>query len=110
MENKENKKTFSRRKFLKRGAIVLGGTVVASYVGCNPMRRYLAKTVENMDFPAMLSSLAPDFWFEVLADNTILMKSPKVEMGQGIFTGFAMLAAEELDVALDQRRCVFCNQ
>ena len=37
MENKEIKKGTSRRNFLKRGAIVLGGTVVASYVGCTPM-------------------------------------------------------------------------
>ena len=71
MENKETKKGTSRRNFLKRGAIVLGGTVVASYVGCTPMRRYLAQKVETMEFPVNMSSLKPDFWFEVQADNTI---------------------------------------
>jgi isoquinoline 1-oxidoreductase subunit beta len=100
-ENKE-KKPFSRRKFLQRGAIVMGGTLVASYFGCSPMRRFAAKTAEGLDAPAVISSFKPDFWFEVLADNTILMKSPKIEMGQGIFTGFAMIAAEELDMTLDQ--------
>jgi len=59
------KKSFSRRKFLQRGAIVLGGSVVASYVGCSPMRRFTAQKVESMDLPASISSLKPDFWFDI---------------------------------------------
>ncbi len=102
MTKDNTKKTFSRRKFLQRGAIVLGGTVVASYLGCSPMRRFTAQKVEALDFPAMMSSLQPDFWFEVLPDNTILLKSPKIEIGQGVFTGLAMLAAEELDIPYEQ--------
>jgi isoquinoline 1-oxidoreductase subunit beta len=97
----ENKK-FSRRKFLQRGAIVMGGTVVATYLSAGPLRRFIAGKAESMDLPAGLSTLKPDFWFEVLADNTILLKSPKIEMGQGILTGLAMMAAEELEVPLDQ--------
>lgn len=102
MSTNNTKKGFSRRKFLQRGAIVLGGSVVASYLGCSPMRRFTAQKVESMDFPAMISSLQPDFWFEVLPDNTISLKSPKIEIGQGVFTGLAMLAAEELDVPYEQ--------
>jgi isoquinoline 1-oxidoreductase subunit beta len=108
MKNKE-KKPFSRRKFLQRGAIILGGTVVATYLGSNPLRRFSAQTAETMDLPAIITSMQADFWFEILADNTILMKSPKVEMGQGIFTGFAMLAAEELDVNLSQIKVEHAN-
>jgi isoquinoline 1-oxidoreductase subunit beta len=107
--NSDNKKTFSRRTFLQRGAIVMGGTVVASYMSCSPLRRFAAQKAESMDLPASLSTLQPDFWFEVLADNTILLKSPKSEMGQGIFTGFAMLAAEELEVSLDQIKVEHAN-
>lgn len=102
MSTDNTKKGFSRRKFLQRGAIALGGTVVASYLGCSPMRRFTAQKVESMDFPAMISSLQPDFWFEVLPDNTISLKSPKIEIGQGVFTGLAMLAAEELDVPYEK--------
>ena len=108
MENNDNT-GFSRRKFLKRGAIVLGGTVVASYMGCSPMRRFAAQKAESMDLPAVLSSMEPDFWFEVLADNTILFKSPKIEMGQGVTTGLAMLAAEELEVSLEQIKVEHAN-
>lgn len=102
IETKTTKKKFSRRKFLQRGAIVLGSTIVTAYLGRGMMRRYAAQTVEELDFPSMISTFQPDFWFEILPDNTILLKSPKVEMGQGIFTGFAMLAAEELEVPLSQ--------
>ncbi|MDP1813117.1 MAG: molybdopterin-dependent oxidoreductase [Leadbetterella sp.] len=98
----KEKKSFSRRKFLQNGGIVLGGTVVASYFACSPTRRFLAQKVESMDVPAMMSSLQADFWFEILPDNTILLKSPKIELGQGVFTGLAMLAAEELDVSYEQ--------
>lgn len=103
------KKSFSRRKFLQRGAIVLGGTVVASYLGCSPLRRFTAQKAESMDLPAMMSSFQPDFWFEVLPDNTILLKSPKIEIGQGVFTGLAMLAAEELDVPYEQIKVEHAN-
>jgi isoquinoline 1-oxidoreductase subunit beta len=105
----EDKKSLSRRKFLKRGAIVLGGTMVASYLGCNSTRRFIAQKVENMDLPANISSFNPDFWFQILPDNNILLKSPKVEMGQGIFTGYAMMAAEELNVPLEQMRVEHAN-
>jgi isoquinoline 1-oxidoreductase subunit beta len=109
MKNSNDKKPSSRRNFLKKGVIVMGGMVAATYLGRNPLRRFAAQTAESMDLPAIISSFQPDFWFEVLADNTILMKSPKVEMGQGIFTGFAMLAAEELDVDLSQIKVEHAN-
>lgn len=101
-QEQPQKKSLTRRRFLQVGAIVLGGAMVAVYPGRVPMRRAAAQTVENLDFPASISSYRPDFWFEVLPDNTVLLKSPKVEMGQGIFTGFAMLAAEELEMPPSQ--------
>lgn len=102
-------KKFSRRKFFQRGAIVLGGVVVATYLGRGVIRRFAAQLAENMDAPAMIANNEPLIWFEILPDNTALIKSPKIEMGQGIFTGFAMLAAEELDVSLDQIKVVHAN-
>lgn len=103
------KKTFSRRKFLMRSAIVLGGTVVGIYLGKRPIRRFLAQQIEGIEPPAMLSHFQPNFWFEIQPDNTILFKSPKIEMGQGIFTGFAMLAAEELEVTPEQIKVVHAD-
>ncbi len=108
MTESKNKK-FSRRKFFQRGAIVLGGVVVAGYFGRGLIRRFAAQMAENLDAPALIANNEPMIWFEVLADNTILIKSPKIEMGQGIFTGFAMLAAEELDIPPAMIKVVHAN-
>ena len=100
------KKKFSRRKFLTRTGIGLAGTMALLYFGRSPIRRNISGFVSEMDLPSGIMNFDTDMWFEVNADNTITLKSAKVEMGQGIFTGLAMLAAEELDVALDKIRVV----
>ncbi len=100
------KKKFSRRKFLIRGGIILGGTAAVVYFSRKPIRRKMYELSANMPLPSMISEDHPSFWFEVLPDNTILMKSPKTEMGQGIFTGFRLIAAEELDVRPEQIKVV----
>jgi CO/xanthine dehydrogenase Mo-binding subunit len=43
-----------------------------------------------------------DSFLAVRADNTIDVKSGRVEVGQGTTTGLLLLVAEELDVGLDQ--------
>jgi isoquinoline 1-oxidoreductase beta subunit len=108
-ETKPTKKKFSRRKFLQRGAIVFGGTIVATIAAKGPIRRFVAQTAENTDTPLLISNLEPTFWFEIMPDNTIQYKSTKLEMGQGVFTGLAMLAAEELEVPLEQIKVVHAN-
>ncbi len=108
-EDKKSKKKFSRRKFLQRGAIVFGGTIVAIIASKGPIRRFIAQTAENTDTPLLISNLEPTFWFEVMPDNTIQYKSTKLEMGQGVFTGLALLAAEELEVSLEQIKVVHAN-
>jgi isoquinoline 1-oxidoreductase subunit beta len=107
-ENNDNKpkKKFSRRKFLTRAGIGLAGTVAALYFGRAPIRRGISGIAADLDLPSGVLDFDTNLWFEVNNDNTITLKSPKVEMGQGIFTGFAMLAAEELDVALDKIKVV----
>jgi nicotinate dehydrogenase subunit B len=47
---------------------------------------------------------ALDSWIAVNADGTITVKTGKVEIGQGIKTAVAVVAAEELDIALDRIR------
>jgi isoquinoline 1-oxidoreductase beta subunit len=47
-------------------------------------------------------TLDPLLWFEVYPDGRILLFVPKAEMGQGIHTALAQIAAEELEVAWDQ--------
>ncbi len=47
-----------------------------------------------------------DSWLAVNADGTVIARTGKVEIGQGIKTAVAMIAAEELDVALARVRVV----
>ncbi|WP_229201911.1 xanthine dehydrogenase family protein molybdopterin-binding subunit [Arsenicibacter rosenii] len=71
------------------------------YFGRSKIRSGLSKLAAETTFGSGITDFDPTVWFAVNADHTITMRSPKVEMGQGVFTGFAMLAAEELDVAVD---------
>ena len=103
------KKGLSRRKFLKGAGIGVSGTMALLYFGRSFIRRELSGFVAEMDMPSGISEFDHHLWFEVNPDNTVTMKSPKVEMGQGIFTGFAMLAAEELDMELDKIRVVHAS-
>jgi xanthine dehydrogenase molybdopterin-binding subunit B len=45
-------------------------------------------------------------WVGIEADGTVTVRTGKVEIGQGIRTAVAMIAAEELDVALERIRII----
>ena len=46
-------------------------------------------------------------WFRIAADGTVTLVVDRSEMGQGVTTGLAMLAAEELEIDLGQLRTEF---
>lgn len=97
------RKNISRRKFLVRGGLgTLGVLAIGTYVGRNPLRRSLLETMETMVIPYNGTGTEPNLWFELTKENTLIFHSPKVEMGQGIFTGFTQLIADELDLTPDQ--------
>ena len=97
-------KKFSRRKFIVR--TLLGGTGVllgAAYLGRNGLRRGLYEVLEDPDMLSYMGDVStPSMWFEIMADNTIRFYSPKVEMGQGSFTSLVQIAADELEVDMEQ--------
>ncbi|CAM1364710.1 xanthine dehydrogenase family protein molybdopterin-binding subunit [Tenacibaculum xiamenense] len=96
-------KNISRRKFLVRGGLgTLGVLAVGTYVFRNPIRRSVLEMTETMAPMYMGSGTEPNLWFELTEDNKVLFHSPKVEMGQGSFTSFAQMIAEEMDVTLNQ--------
>ena len=98
------KKKISRRKFIVRG--LLGGTGViigATYLGRNALRRGAYDLLENPDLLAYSGDTStPLIWFEITNENKIVLHSPKVEMGQGTFTSLVQIAADELEVEMDQ--------
>jgi len=101
MSKTNKKKGVKRRKFLKySGAglvLMLGGTWLAS----NPIRRTIFAASETTIGPYP-GDTSPRLWLEISPENDITLYSPKVEMGQGTFTGLAQLVAEELEVAVEK--------
>ena len=102
----KKKKGFSRRKFLVRSSIGLGVILGAGFLSRNLFRRYLAGVVNTAEAGYSGDTSNPSLWFEILADNQIILHSAKVEMGQGTFTGLAQIAADELEVDIEQIQVV----
>ena len=89
---------FDRRTFLTAGvaAGVIGGGLVLGI-------RY-ANQRESAGAAASGRTLAPNAFVRVAPDDTVTIVVGKAEMGQGVYTGLAMVLAEELDV--DHKRVV----
>ena len=80
-----------RRWFLKGSAALGGGLVVTLSLGAGAM----AQAREGF---------APNAFIRIDSKGVVTLVLPQVEMGQGIYTGQAMLLAEELEVPLDSVR------
>ena len=101
------KKRISRRKFLIRGGIgTLGVVAIGTYVFRNPIRRIGLEALETMIPPYSGTGTEANLWFEITKNNSIILHSPKVEMGQGTFTSLAQMVADELDVTMEQIQVV----
>ncbi len=85
----------SRRHFLKTSVTLAGSLLIT--VAC-PDAYPVAKTLGTSQ------PLSPNAFVRIDRDGTITLTMPAAEMGQGIFTGLAMVIAEELEVRLDQIR------
>ncbi len=110
MTRKRRKKNVSRRKFLVRGGLgTLGVLALGTFVFRNPIRRSVFEMAETLVPPYDGTGTEANLWFEILKDNTIVLHSSKVEMGQGTFTGLAQIAADELDVDINQIKVVHAN-
>ncbi|HEX4517948.1 MAG TPA: molybdopterin cofactor-binding domain-containing protein [Gaiellaceae bacterium] len=87
-----HEKDFSRKTFLKGGgALVVGFSFLGA--GLTPGRAQAAN----------LPNIAPDItqvdsWLTINADSTVTLYPGHHEFGQGTWTGYRQIAAEELDV------------
>ena len=101
------KNRLSRRKFLVRGGLGVAGVLaVGTYVLRNPIRRSILEIANTVEQPYIGEINDPTVWFEILKDNSVLLHSPKVEMGQGSFTSFAQIAADELEIPMEMLHVV----
>ncbi len=103
MSRNNKPKSKSRRKFLIRGGLgTIGLLALGTYVFRNSIRRSMYELGETMVVPYSGTGTEANLWFEMTKDNKVILHSPKVEMGQGTFTGFAQIVADELDVDIKQ--------
>ena len=87
--------TLSRRQFVKiGGALIVGGGLVG--------RTLFEKTAEAATIRNSLDASLVDSWFAIHADNTILMRTGKVDFGQTTaHTAYKQIVAEELNVPFE---------
>ncbi len=86
----------TRRNFLKStGSVVLYFNMVTTSA--------LAQQVAAIDLPSSLAgNPGLDTWLRIAADGSVTLSPGKCELGQGIQTALAQIAAEELDVSFDR--------
>ena len=80
----------SRRQLLVGAAGLAGGGLVLSWLRPDPSQARL--TTDG-------TGLQPNAWLQIRTDGAIVLQIDKIEMGQGVTTGYITLLAEELDVA-----------
>ncbi|MGO4776468.1 molybdopterin cofactor-binding domain-containing protein, partial [Lysobacter sp. 2RAB21] len=83
----------SRRRFIKNTALIGGGLVIGFVV---PGAKRFAEAAPAQA-AAVSAGFVPNAFLRVGADDTVTVLLSHSEMGQGIWTGLAMLIAEELD-------------
>ena len=88
-----------------RSSMGLGVVIGTGYFTRNIWQRYIAGFANTIEQPYQGTTDA-SLWFEVTAENEVILHSAKVEMGQGTFTGLAQIAADELEVDIAQIRVV----
>ncbi len=96
----------TRRGFLIGLGVTGGALVLGWQFGLPALRLKLAETFAEPGASFGGVDAPPTAWFTVHPDNTITLHMPKVEMGQGIHTALAQIAADELDAAWDQLQIV----
>ena len=95
----------SRRGFLIGTGVAGVGLALGWRYGLPEARLAIADRLETAGAPGSTEGPVTS-WFEVGPDNAMLLYLPKVEMGQGVHTALAQVAAEELEVPFESVRVV----
>ena len=91
----------SRRAFLIGAAAAGTGLFLGWRFGLPALRLQMAArfdTAESGSSGFGEVDTRPNAWFAVTPDNRVTIHIPKIEMGQGIHTALAQIAADELEV------------
>ncbi len=88
----------SRRGFLIGAGVVGGGLLLGIRFGWPEAQLKIAEMADNASAGFGRVSSDPFAWFEVLSAGQVRLLLTKVEMGQGVKTALAQIAAEELGI------------
>ena len=91
----------SRREFMKLTGLAGAGLVIA-WAADGAANLAAAQPGGQNGSSGRAASQNVDAWLSIGAEGVITLFTGKVEYGQGIQTGFAQLAAEELDVPFEE--------
>lgn len=86
--------TLSRRSFLLRSAAISGGLMVEV---CVPTYLFAKDAEDSCGCGKDGDGLEVTAWVRIRSDDSVHIRIARTEMGQGNFTGLAMLVAEELE-------------
>ena len=89
-----------KRRTLLLSALGAGGALLVGW-GVAPPRSRLGKPDSMLPTQG---NVGLNGWIKIGEDGTVVLAMPRSEMGQGVHTALAMLAAEELDIPLAQVR------
>ena len=90
---------FSRRELLKGGALVISFSILA------PLSKAFGQATAHIDpygNPDYLDPRQLDSWVAVTDDGIVIVSTGKVDLGTGIETALAQIAADELDVPFNR--------
>jgi len=90
----------TRRGFLIGTGVAGAGVLLGWRYGVPAARLAIARVLDDGSPPGGVTG-PPDAWFELLPDAPLRLYLSKVEMGQGVHTALAQLAAEELELRMD---------
>ena len=92
---------------MKRRSLLLSGLGGAGVLlvgwGMLPMRSRVG-SVDTL--PVVEGQVGLNGWIKITSDGDVMLAMPRSEMGQGVHTALAMIAAEELDVPLSKVKLV----
>src|SRR5687767_303385 len=93
----------NRRNFLKNsGCLAIGFSLSGSFIDApSPMMQELPASIKR--HPNI------NAWLEVLANGQVRIFTGKLELGQGISTAIMQVAAEELDLAMENVEIVLAD-
>ena len=97
-----HEKEFSRKRFLKGGALIVGFSFAGPLLTPGTAEGAVSPFASAGPYPVK----AIDSWIAIHADNTATAYLGGIEAGQGTPTGLLQIVAEELDLAMGQMRTV----